>query len=129
MLTPGTTILIPSGPPDDPDRKHLHIVVARNEGPPIQILMVSICSIVANYQDGTTTFVGGEHPFVQHPSYTRYSAARVDKEADIQRGIDDGHFDLNAACSQQVLDNVVGGFEHSKFAKPFTTQFIIDANR
>jgi hypothetical protein len=128
VLSPGTTILIPSGPPDDPNRKHLHIVVARKSGPPIQILMVSVCSMVANYQDPATTFVGGEHPFIGHPSYTRYSVARVDHEADIQRGIDDGQFELHAACSQEMLDNVIGGFEHSRFAKPFTTKFIEDAD-
>lgn len=128
MLSPGTTILIPSGPPDDPNRRHLHIVVARKSGPPIQILMVSICSIVAEYQDPTTTFVGGEHPFIKHPSYTRYSAARVDHEADIQRGIDGGQFDLHTACSQEMLDNVIGGFDHSRFAKPFTTTFINESD-
>ena len=40
MLQPGATILIPSGPPNDLQRKHLHIVVARHSGPPVQILMV-----------------------------------------------------------------------------------------
>ena len=84
--------------------------------------------MVAEYQDPTTTFVGGEHPFIGRPSYTRYSAARVDHEADIQRGIDDGQFELHVPCSPEMLGNVIGGFEHSPFAKPFTTKFIDDAN-
>lgn len=128
MLPPGTTLLIPSGPPDDPHRKHLHIVVARKAGPPIQILMVSVCSIVADYQDPTTTFVGGEHAFVQHPSYIRYSGARVDHEADIQRGLDDGRFEQHDACSAEMLAVVKGGFEQSRFAKPFTSNFVNESD-
>lgn len=128
MLSPGTTILIPSGPRDDPQRKHLHIVVARNSGPPAQIIMVSVCSMTAEYQDPTTTFVGGEHPFIRHPSYIRYSAARVSFETDIQRGIDDGLFALDEPCSPNVLEDVLGGFDLSSFAKPFTTSFIEDAD-
>ena len=84
--------------------------------------------MVAGYQDPATTFAGGEHPFIVHPSYTRYSVARIDNEADIQRGIDDGQFEIHTACSQEMLDNVIGGFEHSRFAKPFTTKFIEDAD-
>jgi len=90
--------------------------------------MVSICSLTAAYQDLTTIFNGGEHPFVRHRSYVRYSDAGVYFEAEIQRKIDDGYFELHDNCSDELLTAVVGGFEFSRFAKPYTKNFIEDAD-
>ncbi len=128
MLSPGTTVLIPSGPLHDPHRKHLHIVVARKSGPPAQILMVSVCSMTVGYEDATTCCAGGEHPFICKPSYVRYSDARYDNEADIQRGIDKAIFELHEPCRAEFLEVVLGGFNHSPFAKPFTVNFIEEAD-
>lgn len=128
MLPPGSTILIPSGPPDDPQRKHLHIVAARKSGPPPMILMVSVCTIRDAYRDLTTALAGGEHPCIHHPSYVRYSDARIDHERDIQRGIDNDRFDLDEPCSECLLQLVLGGFDVSKFAKPFTKSFVAEAD-
>ena len=129
MLSPGTTILIPSGPLHDPHRKHLHVVVARKSGPPAQILMVSVCSMNVAYEDSTTCLSGGEHPFIKHPSYIRYSEARYDNEVDIQRGIDKEVFEIHEPCSEEFLENVLNGFDHSPSAKPFTVTFIEEADQ
>lgn len=128
MLQPGATILIPSGPPNDLQRKHLHVVVARRSGPPVQILMVSVSSIGAQKYDDTTVLDADEHPFLRHHSYVRYQVARVEFETDIERGIQTGAFALREELDEEGLRRIRDGFRSSMFAKPFTRNFLEDSD-
>lgn len=128
MLSPGTTILIPSGPLDDPLRRHLFVVAARKEGPPRQVLIVSISSIGNAYQDDTVLFGVGDHPFIQHESYVRYTDARIMEEAAIMRGLGNRIMEKHDDCEEDFLQRVLDGFERSPDAKPFAAEFIREAN-
>jgi len=128
MLQPGATILIPSGPRNDLHRKHLHVVVARRSGPPVQILMVSVSSIGLQKHDNTTVLVADEHPFLRHRSYIKYQAARVEFETDIKRGIETGAFAMREEFSEESLHRIRDGFRSSKFAKPFARNFLEDSD-
>ena len=128
MLKPGAAILIPSGPESDPDRMHLHIVVARKSGPPAQVLLVSICSIPMRHYDDTTTLDGNEHPFLKHPSYIKYRAENIRSEAQIERGIENGIFLLKDDCDEQLLRRIQKGFYSSKFVKLCDRDFLEESD-
>ena len=126
MLQPGATILIPSGPRNDLHRKHLHVVVARRSGPPVQILMVSVSSIGDQKHDDTTILVADQHPFLRHRSYIKHQVARVEFETDIEPGIQTGAFAMREELDEEVLQRIRDGFSSSKFAKPFAKKFLND---
>ena len=128
MLQPGATVLISSGPPNDLQRKHLHVVVARHSGPPVQILMVSVSSIGAQKYDDTTVLDADEHPFLRHRSYIKYQVARVESETAIERGIQSGLFALREELGEGVLRRIRAGFRSSQFAKPFARNFLDDSD-
>ena len=128
MLLPGTTILIPSGPISDPTKRHLFVVVARREGPPKQVLIVSISSIGNTYTDSTVVFEEGAHRFIQHQSYVRYTDARVMTEVSLMRGIENRTFSLHDDCEAGFLSRVIDGFSQSPAAKPFAVEFIAEAD-
>lgn len=64
------TLLIPSGPSHDPDRKHLHVVCndAREDG---THLLVSISSWRSN-GDPTCQLQSHEHDFLDRLSFVEY---------------------------------------------------------
>ena len=128
MLTPGTTILIPSGPPNDPQRRHLFIVVARKEGPPRQVLVVCISSIGNAYRDETVIVQACDHDFIHHESYVRFADARIMEEAALMRGLGNGTMSRNDDCDPAFLTRVLEGFHLSPAAKPFAVEFIGEAD-
>jgi hypothetical protein len=79
-IVKGSTILIPSGPAGDKDRKHLHVALSDpftdasdNES---KILLVSVCSVVEGVpHDATCLLQAGDHSFVDHKSYAYYALA------------------------------------------------------
>ena len=124
MLEPGATVLIPSGPQQDPNRKHLFVVVGRQSGPPAQVLVVPVSSIRTRHYDKTTVIDRGVHSFIKHPSYIRYGHAQQKSERDIERGIRDGLLVAKETFNAEVLEQIQNGFRTSKFAKPYARNFL-----
>lgn len=125
MLSPGQTIWIPSGPAHDPQREHLHFVTARTVGPPAQIMLASLCSVVhgVSYDDATVLLVG-DHPRIQRPSYINYRHTRIEREDTLERGLDLGQFRASEDCSGEILQRIRAGLEVSIFAAPFAKEFL-----
>ncbi len=74
------TLLIPSGPAHDPDRKHLFIVLTD----PAQVLeytekyslLVGVASVQTDLpHDPTCLLDAGDHEFIRHKSYVHYARA------------------------------------------------------
>ena len=129
MLEPGATVLIPSGPEHDPNRMHLHIVVARKTGPPAQVLLACVCSILeGQHHDETTILTVSEHTFLRHSSYIKYRASRIESEARIERGINDGSFLLRDDCDEQLLTRIQDGFYSSIFVRPCDRTFLDESD-
>ena len=89
---------------------------------------MSVCSIRSKHYDDTTVFTGGEHSCIRHPSYVRYRDARLDHEADMQRAIDNGYFEISDPCDKSILELVRGGLQVSRFSQPYTRAFIDEAD-
>lgn len=68
------TLLMPSGPANDPWRMHLHIICTDPDEEGHQLL-VPICSIRGDIYDRTCELWAGTHSTVHHPSYVAYRHA------------------------------------------------------
>jgi len=71
------TLLIPSGTFEDPERKHLFVIVT-NKGENNSFLAVPVSSIKPDiYYDKTTLLPVGCHSFIRKPSYVLYEKADI----------------------------------------------------
>ncbi len=75
------TLLIPSGPVNDPDRKHLFVLLTDPiEAPDFngkQVLLVNIASVPKSLPyDSTCILQPGVHRFIKHESYV-YSLSEI----------------------------------------------------
>ena len=75
------TLLIPSGPQGDQDRKHLFILLTdphADQAGKNCVLMVSLSTVRPGMpHDPTCILYAGDHPFVKHESYVVYQKARL----------------------------------------------------
>jgi len=117
------TLLIPSGTPDDPDKRHLFVVL--NDPAPDTgcVLLASFSTYRTDiYCDGTCVIEEGEsgHTFLRVKSFVRYQKLRFSSEAQIQAGISSGTFDEREALSDELFERVRQGVFDSPFsAKKF----------
>jgi len=100
------TLLIPSGPPHDPARKHLYIVL--NDPFPDaagkeMVLVVCVVSIPAsNKYDPSCTLFPAEHPFVVHHSYIAYNYATMVDPLDLEAKVQKGEFVAKPLLDEKV---------------------------
>jgi len=117
------TLLIFSGPCE-----HLHIICNNPVFYPRyskdSILVVNISSINdAIEPDPTCTFHGGEHPFIQHPSYAFYNKADILGVNTVCREVDNGNIRTHQNFSESQFDKILRGFAISKFVTPKIKRF------
>lgn len=80
------TILIPSGPYNDPERKHLFIVCTDlcDEG---RHLLVPVASWINDLCDPTCRLNAGDHGFISRPSYILYRKALIEDATTLEKGV------------------------------------------
>lgn len=119
------TLLIPSGPANDPSRKHLFVLLT---GPTQlntekNVLLVSFSSCKRNvYFDPTCTITPGEHPFIREASYVLYSKARIEPVDALLRGVKAGSITPHSQVSDALFQRISVGLVTS----PHTRKRIID---
>ena len=98
------TLLVPSGPENDPDRKHLFILLtdpADAEAGVKAVLMVSLSSIKAGLpHDPACLLYPGDHPFVKRNSFVVYQKARIEEAEKVLRGVKDGKLVITSTPNQ-----------------------------
>lgn len=78
------TLTIPSGPVDDPNREHLHVLLTNPMGAARLVLLVSVSSVRAGlYHDPTCYLYPGDHEFLRHQSHVVYARAQLQSESKI----------------------------------------------
>ena len=121
------TLLIPSGPPDDPDRKHLFILLTdprADDTGTASVLMVSLSTIRQGVPfDHSCLLYPADHPFVRRNSYVVYQRARLEAVDVVLRGIHSGHLVPQAALDGAVFARVCRGFEESRLTPPRLLDF------
>jgi hypothetical protein len=111
------TFLIPSGPPHDPDRKHLFVILTDPQEDS-DVLLVSLSSLrPALPHDPTCILVAGDHPFVRHDSFVFYRLARIVPVAALRRRVRDGTFIPREPMREEVFSRICQGL----LASPHTT--------
>lgn len=108
----GGTLLIPSGPSHDPDRKHLFVVCSK-ECAGGNFVLVPISSWVNNLCDPTCKIDVGDHPFINRKSYAFYRNARVEAGYTLVEGVAKNVFIPHNDVSEQLLNRIREGVTES----------------
>ncbi len=113
------TLLIPSGPARDPDRKHLFIVLTD----PAQVLeytekhslLVGVTSFQTGLPHDPTCLLGaGDHEFIRHRSYVHYARALIQPSQGILNGVKKGVLVPKAMLVEEIFARVCRGLVESR---------------
>lgn len=117
------TLLIPSGTENNPDKRHLFVVLNDPSPDTGKVLLASFSTYRTDiYCDGTCVIEEGEsgHGFLRVKSFVRYQKLRFSTEAQLQAGISSGTFEQREYLGDEIFDRVCQGVFDSPFsAKKF----------
>lgn len=117
------TLLIPSGPNHDLNRKHLHIVVT-DPNATGYVLIVSVVSIPpTNIYDPSCTFFPGEHSFIVKDSYVAFRFSRVVQASLLEAEVAAGNYIAKPDLDEKRFADVVEGLADSPFTTPKILKF------
>lgn len=109
------SLLVPSGPAHDPDRKHLFIVLSDPVTDEYVVLLVSISSAKENrWNDPSCLLYPGEHPFITKKSFVDYSSARIEPADKLLRGVQSGKLIAQSPVSQEIFERICAGVMASR---------------
>ena len=118
------TLLIESGPANDPSRKHLFVCLTDVSGPDKETLMVSVSTWRAGFDvDDTCHLFAGDHVFIKHKSFIDYRNARIVEADKLIKGERQGLFVAMDALESSVFARVCYGLEKSPFTAPKHLKF------
>ena len=122
------TLLVPSGPDQDPGRKHLFILLSDPQPPDQLTLLVGIASVQENLPHDPTCFLyPGDHPFVRHKSYVNYSRARIEPASKLLEGVKRGLFIPQGTLDGSIFARVCHGLLDSRQTAPKIRRFFQEA--
>lgn len=120
------TLTIPSGPAEDPDRDHLHILLTDPVGEDRLVLLVSVSSVKAGlYHDPTCYLYPGDHEYVIRQSWVVYSRAQTQPANKLERGAREGVFRGKEAMSDPIMARICQGLLDSRHSKPSIQSFYL----
>lgn len=118
------TLLVPSGPLGDEERKHLHIVLTDPLSSTNEVLVVSVCSIpLSNLYDPSCTLFPREHEFVVRDSYVAYRFCKIVSAAHLEAKVADGTFIAKALLDERRFADVLVGLRESPQVAPKMRRF------
>lgn len=101
------TLLVISGPPANPNQKHLHIVC--NDTCPKGLNLLVPVSTFYDGCDSTCELDAGDHEFIRHLSYVFYAKAILVEGARIDRGLEIGKLIPKPDLAIEVFERVERG--------------------
>lgn len=117
------TLLIPSGPAHDPDRKHLFIVLTD----PAEVLdfaskhslLVGVESIQPEIpHDAACELYAGDHEFIRHKSCVAYAHARIEPSQKLVKAVKEGVLLAKPMLAEDIFARVCKGLIESRFVPP-----------
>jgi hypothetical protein len=131
LILPRLTVLVPSGPVGDPNRKHLFVVLnapyCESGGVP-SVAMVSFRSLAPDLPyDQTCLLNKGDHPFIKHPTWVDYGKARIEAAAAIERGVRSGILVQHDPLSEAVFRRITAGLCTSPMTPMKVSDFYLAA--
>lgn len=125
------TLLIPSGPQGDQDRKHLFILLTDPHDDEVGnncVLMVSLSTVKPGVpHDPTCILYAGDHPFVKHDSYVVYQKARLEDAGKVLRGVKNGQLVPQDPMDGAVFARICKGLEESRLTPTKLLNFYLKA--
>ena len=123
------TLLIPSGPVHDSERKHLFVLLTdpieapNYEGK--QVLLVNIASVPINDfpYDATCIIQPAEHRFIKHESYVFYAKARIEAADKLLRGVKSGQLIPHDMIDHTLVQWIGDGLLQSPHITPKILSF------
>lgn len=106
------SLLIPSGPNHDPDKKHLHIICTDPDDQGKQ-LIVSVSSKTDAPCDDTCILQPNEHEFLKRESYVFYRKAIIIEHSSLVNGVNSNLFKPKADINGQTFLKVTKGICNS----------------
>jgi hypothetical protein len=104
------TLLIPSGPLSDPNKKHLFICLTDAVGLEKETLIVSVSTLHQGIPvDETCRLFDGDHPFIKRKSFVDYKNSRITKAEKLVKGVSQGIFVAMDALESSVFARVCFG--------------------
>ena len=102
------TILIPSGPSTDPDRRYLFIICSDpcSEG---LTVIVPVTTWTGDLCDSTCRLGAHEHDYLRHASYAFYRKTRIESVETLKNGIRENVLRPHAPCNGQTFLRVKNG--------------------
>ena len=123
-MSSSASLLIPSGPTNDPDRKHLFVCLTDVHGVNKETLIVSVSTHKAGFPaDDACKLFPGDHSFTKHQSYVDYAKARIVAASKLMNGVKSGTLIAKEPLDTGVFARVCHGFEQSAFTAPLILDF------
>lgn len=122
------TLLVPSGPAHDPERKHLFIVLTDPaevlDLPGKHSLLVGVATIYPDVpHDPACELHAGDHEFIRHKSYVTYAQARIEPSQKLVTGVKRGDLVAKAMLAETIFARVCKGLNDSRFTAPRVLAF------
>lgn len=111
------TLLIPSGPAHDFDRKHLFIILTDPVADPVNgnkvsVLLTNLSTLdIALQHDPTCILHLGDHPFVTRDSYVSYRTSRIQEAEKIINGVASGMLVAKEPMDSGIVDRICEGLD------------------
>ena len=122
------TLLIPSGPPNNPDQLHLHVILTdccENN----RHLLVNISTIRGGgYYDPTLVIEPGEHPLVIEQSWVVYRRATTLHADHIKKCVDAWSFKPKEPVSEELFSRICDGVGASSFTPRDMKRYFVANN-
>lgn len=122
------TLLIPSGPANDADRKHLFVLLTESieasgfDGK--QVLLVNSASVPNGFSFDTTCILNpGEHRFIKHESHVYYAKARIEAANALLRGVKSGQLIPHEIMDHALVKRICDGLQQSPHTTPRILRF------
>lgn len=117
------TLLVPSGPAHDSERKHLFVVLTDPaevlEYPGKHSLLVGIASIYPEIpHDPACELYAGDHEFIRHKSYVEFARAAIEQSQKLVNGVKRGELVAKAMLAEEIFARVCKGLTESRFTAP-----------
>lgn len=112
------TLLVPSGPAHDPERKHLFIILTDRCPEEDTVLMVDVCRIKDAYHDSTCTLNVGDHEFIRQPSFVNYRRARIEAANALIIGVERQVMVPKGTIAEDIFARICYGLLQSRHCAP-----------
>jgi hypothetical protein len=120
------SLLVPSGPPSDLDRKHLFVIITN---PTLQnsekcSLLVPFSSCKPGmYHDRACIINAGEHHFIRKLSFVIYSKARIECVDKLMRGVKGGILTPHEQVAEPLFKRICDGLTTSRHTPQHIIKF------